>query len=179
MSNHEKTQQFRLHAIEAELAAVGLQARALGQIAIEHNCGVDIGCNAAVEHFADAANDLVASAKIIVANLPSSKDADQVALVSGFEKRANALKTEVKQLLRAHEQGAQRHLIDALEDTPKKQTYRDAAIVPNTALELKMQAHLHCHAAELGAVQSFVELVGALCDLSMEWVCVGAETAAE
>ncbi|MGH9551880.1 MAG: hypothetical protein ACRD3W_21015, partial [Terriglobales bacterium] len=99
MTTHIQLQKFRLNAIEAELTALTAQEKALGQISIEHHCGIDLGCNISVAHFTSEARDLVSSLKNMLERFPSMDEDSRSGAVDTFETNAKKLKEAGEQLI--------------------------------------------------------------------------------
>jgi hypothetical protein len=178
MSHHSETQALRLGAIDAEMIAVASQSKALHLISIEHHCGLDVGCNVSVAHFASQTQDLVDSLKAVLPRLSKMNDLERADAVGAFKKNAQDLRQEIQLLIPQRDAEASRHLEDSLAE-PRPKKVPDAAIVPDFAAPLKREAHVHCHAAETTEIRNFVNQVHAVIELCLETLCVGAESAEE
>ena len=178
MSKHADTQNLRLAAIKNEIAAVKAQAKALENISIEHHCGIDIGSNSPTQYFSARAEDLANSLNSVLITIEKMSE-QRASIIEAFEKSARDLQRESAVLIQQRDAGAEQHFIEELSNTPKKVTYKDIAVVPDESREYKIQAHLHCRAAETAEVRSFVQQIAALCELCLEVLYVAAETASE
>jgi hypothetical protein len=175
--SHNQEQHLRLQAITTELGALQTQAEALRLISVEHNHGIDTGANSEVQFYSSSARDMVESLRRLLPELSSLSEDERAQRVESFENEAKRLKSECEKLVLARDAQADRHLKSSLAEGGPIRGPIDAAIVPDTVGELKVQAHMHCHSAEKAEIRSFIGQLQALCDLCMETLCVAAEAA--
>lgn len=173
-TEHAKTQSCRLLALDAEVLALTAQARALKQIGIEHNHGVDIGSNSPTEYVASSAADVVASLKKTLHEMKSLSADERNERVTAFKGNVDRLEDLADDLIFRRDRKADAHLAESLDEEHGEAKTGDEG---NEAKEFKVEAHLHCCASEKEEVRSFVSQVRALCELVLETLCVGAEEA--